>query len=83
MLKFATDGAVLTKTKNAVQGTMKLIPCDANGKAMVSHHVYSKCDKETTLYYFIGMIIRFISPLVWCLIMFVAWNLPEIDAATK
>ena len=31
-LKFATDGAVLTKTKNAVQGTMKLIPCDDNGK---------------------------------------------------
>ena len=60
------DGAVLTKTKNAIQGTMKLIPCDGNGKAMVSNHVYSLLDKEITLYYFIGT--KFF-PLVLSVIM--------------
>ena len=29
-IQFATDGAILTKTKNAVQGSMKIIPCDCN-----------------------------------------------------
>ena len=59
ILKFATDGAILTKTKNAVQGTMKLIPCDDKGKVMLSHPVYSKLDKEITLYYFIGNVINY------------------------
>ena len=54
ILKFATDGAVLTKTKNAVQGSMKLIPCDENGRDMVRHEFYSFLDKEITLYYYIG-----------------------------
>ena len=54
ILKFATDGAVLTKTKNAVQGSMKLIPCDENGRVMVRHELYSFLDKEITLYYYIG-----------------------------
>ena len=38
ILKFAMDGAVLTNrsTKNAVQGSMKLIPADINGKVDVN-----------------------------------------------
>ena len=54
ILKFATDGAILTKTKNAVQGIMKIIPCDSDGRPLVTHHDYDKLDKEITLYYFIG-----------------------------
>ena len=54
IIKFATDGAVLTKTKNAVQGTMKVIPCDGNGKVLLDCNVYRELDKEITLYYFIG-----------------------------
>ena len=54
ILKFATDGAILTKTKNAVQGCMKLIPCDGHWRVLVDHPAYEKLDKEMTLYYFIG-----------------------------
>ena len=54
ILKFATDGAILTKTKNAVQGTMKIIPCDENWRVLVNHPAYHHLDKEMTLYYFIG-----------------------------
>ena len=54
IVKFATDGAVLTKTKNAVQGTMKLIPCDEHWKVSIESNAYKKLDKEITLYYYIG-----------------------------
>ena len=45
---------ILTKTKNAVQGTMRLIPCDVNGKVDIHHKCYESLDKEVTLYYYIG-----------------------------
>ena len=48
LLKFATDGAVLTKTKNAVQGTMKLIPCDDNS-IVLDNYDYTDLEKEITL----------------------------------
>ena len=54
ILKFATDGAILTKTKNAVQSSMKIIPCDVNGRVLINSNVYQELDKEITLYYFIG-----------------------------
>ena len=57
ILKFVTDGAVLTKTKNAVQGTMKLIPSDENGRVIIGNPDYSLLDKEFTLYYYIGSMI--------------------------
>ena len=44
------------KTKNAVQGTMKMIPCNDNWRVMMNHDAYDKLDKEITLYYFIGTI---------------------------
>ena len=55
LLKFATDGAVLTNTKNAVQGTMKLMPSDVNGKVSENDCVPEYLDKEITLYYYIGI----------------------------
>ena len=48
------DGAVLTNTKNAVQGTMKLIPADSNGKVSYVETIPDYLDKEITLYYYIG-----------------------------
>ena len=54
ILKFATDGAVLTNTKNAVQGVMKLIPSDENGKVIAVDDFPQYMDKEITLYYYIG-----------------------------
>ena len=54
ILKFATDDAVLTNTKGAVQGTMKLIPADVNGKVLATDLVPSYLEKEITLYYYIG-----------------------------
>ena len=57
ILRFATDGAVLTNTKNAVQGAMKLIPATADGKVLMNAH-FPKCyDKEIILYYFIGKVL--------------------------
>ena len=54
LLKFATDGAVLTNTKSAVQGSMKLIPTDVNGKVLMDTAMPEYLDKEITLYYYIG-----------------------------
>ena len=54
ILKFATDGAVLTNTKTAVQASMRLIPADVNGKVMMTQNYPDYLDKEITLYYYIG-----------------------------
>ena len=49
-----TDGAILTKTKNAVQGSVKMIPCDSNWKVLLKHEANTLLNKEITLYYFLG-----------------------------
>ena len=54
MLKFATDGAVINKTRNGVQGTMKLIPATVDGHAATIENFPKHVGKEITLYYFIG-----------------------------
>ena len=54
ILKFATDGAILTNTKNAVQGTIKVIPCDLNGKVAYDENLPAYLDKEIVVYYYIG-----------------------------
>ena len=53
-MKFTTDGAVLSNTKNAVQGVMKLIPADESGKVLVLDSYPDYLGKEITLYYYIG-----------------------------
>ena len=55
ILKFASDGAVLTHTKNAVQATMKLIPADSTGKVDTSVKLPSYFNNEIILYYYIGI----------------------------
>ena len=61
ILKFATDGAVLTNraTKNAVQGTMKLIPADKDGKVIVDSNIPDYISKEITLYYYLGKYLNY------------------------
>ena len=54
-MKFATDGAVLTNTKSAVQGSMKLIPADEHRKVLLTNDLPEYLDKEVTLYYYIGI----------------------------
>ena len=54
ILKFASDGAVITHTKNAVQATMKLIPADKYGKVDRSVTLPGYFEKEVILYYYIG-----------------------------
>ena len=56
IIKFATDGAILTNTKNAVQGSIKLIPADVNGKVLVTDSFPCYLNKEITVYYYIGMV---------------------------
>ena len=57
ILKFSTDGAVLCNKKNGVQGTMKLIEVNSDGKAVpaafstLPEHMH----KEICLYYYIGI----------------------------
>ena len=53
-MKFATDGAVLSNTKSAVQGTMKLIAADENGRVNIDSDLPHYFEKEITLYYYIG-----------------------------
>ena len=57
ILRFATDGAVLSNTKNAVQGAMKLIPANSDGKLLLNDQVPKCYDKEIILYYFIGKVL--------------------------
>ena len=58
IIKFATDGAVLTNTKNAVQGTIKIIPATVDGKVLIDHDLPTYLDKEFTVYYYIGILIK-------------------------
>ena len=54
IIKFATDGAVLTKTKSAVQGTIKIIPATVHGQVVDYKLVPYQLHKEITLFYYIG-----------------------------
>ena len=54
ILKFSPDGAILSNTKSAVQGSMKLIPADREGRVLLNSSIPTYPEKEITLYYFIG-----------------------------
>ena len=54
ILKFSTDGAILSNIKSAVQGSMKLIPADREGRVLLNSSIPTYLKKEITLYYFIG-----------------------------
>ena len=56
-MKFSTDGAVLCNKKNGVQGTMKLIEVNSDGKAIPAQFssLPEHLHKEICLYYYIGI----------------------------
>ena len=54
IIKFGTDGAVLNKTRHAVQGSFKLIPCNSQGKPAPVEGYPKYLEKEIILYYYIG-----------------------------
>ena len=56
ILKFSTDGAVLCNKKNGVQGTMRLIEVNDEGKAVPGKFssLPDHLQKEICLYYYIG-----------------------------
>ena len=53
-MKFATDGAVLNNNKGAVQGTVKIIEADEEGKPLSESNLPTHLQKEICVYYFIG-----------------------------
>ena len=54
MLKISTDGAVLTKKKHAVQGTLRIIQLDENNKPVRKSTLPERFNKEILLFYYIG-----------------------------
>ena len=54
MVKFATDGAVLNRSRMAVQATVKLIDVDKNGKPLRESKLPKYLQKELCVYYYIG-----------------------------
>ena len=56
IIKFCTDGAALCSKKNGVQGSMKFIQIDVNGKAIPASAstLPNYFNREICLYYYIG-----------------------------
>ena len=54
MIKFSTDGAVLTRKRMGVQGTIKLIDLDPDGKPNLPSTLPDYMQKEICVYYYIG-----------------------------
>ena len=57
MVKFSTDGAVLSNKRNAVQGTVKIIDVDDNGRPLQLTQLPEYLQKEITMYYYIGKLL--------------------------
>ena len=54
ILKFWTDGAVLSNRHNAVQGTIKLIDVDKEGKPLPTSQLPDYLQTEICIYFFLG-----------------------------
>ena len=55
MLKISSDGAVLTKKKHGVQGTLRVLEVDENGRPLMKSNLPARFNKEILLFYYIGM----------------------------
>ena len=53
-MKFSTDGAVLSNKRNAVQGSIKLIDVDDDGRPLTNTNLPEYLQKEITMYYYLG-----------------------------
>ena len=54
MIKISTDGAILTKKKHAVQGTIRIMQVDQNKKPVHKSTLPDRFNKEILLFYYIG-----------------------------
>ena len=54
MLKISTDGAVLTKKKHGVQGTLRVLEVDDNDKPVLQSTFPERFKKEILLFYYVG-----------------------------
>ena len=54
MIKISTDGAILTKKKHAVQGTIRIIQVDDNNQPVKNSTLPDRFNKEILLFYYIG-----------------------------
>ena len=54
MIKFATDGAVLSNSTSNVQGTIKVIPVDDSFKPIPKGKLPAPFHEEIRIYYYIG-----------------------------
>ena len=53
-LKFSTDGARLTNHYTGVQGTIRLLDVDDDGKVIVPSRLPGRFHREVCVFYFIG-----------------------------
>ena len=58
MLKISSDGAVLTKKKHGVQGTIRVLEVDDQGRPILKSSLPARFNKEILLFYYIGSQIR-------------------------
>ena len=54
MLKISSDGAVLTKKKHGVTGTLRVLEVDGSGKPVLNSTLPKRFNKELLLFYYIG-----------------------------
>ena len=54
MLKISTDGAILTKKKHGVQGTIRVLQVDDDGKPLLACTLPQRLQKEILLFYYVG-----------------------------
>ena len=64
----------MTNTKNAVQGSVKIIPADEEGKVLVDSDFPEYLDKEITVYYYIGFCFTYFSSMVAKQLIFKRFN---------
>ena len=55
MLKISSDGAVLTKKKHGVTGTLRVLEVDEDGKPLLKSCLPKRFNKEILLFYYIGL----------------------------
>ena len=58
-MKYSTDGAVLSNKRNAVQGTIKIIDVDDDGRPLPETELPQYLQKEITMYYYLGIVIEY------------------------
>ena len=54
IIKFSTDGAKLTNNDTGVQGTIRILDVDNDGKPLTPTRMPARFHREICIFYFIG-----------------------------